>query len=86
MSRKKFELDTKAFSDEVINAGFMVNFVGEQCASIAQTAGDGYDYSFQRGAKRALGMVWAESIEAQKDDNENNTLLKAAYPLQVVEK
>ena len=34
----------------------------------------------------ALGMVRADDFKARKDDEENNTLQKAAYPLQVVNK
>lgn len=84
--RKSFKLDTRAFSTEVINADFMVDFVRETANEIAQKAGDGFEAEAKRGRKRALGMVRADSFKARKDDNDNNTLMKAAYPLQVVQK
>lgn len=86
MAKKNFVLDTDAFSTEVMNADFMVELVRETAADIMQKAGDGYDMQAQHGRKRALGMVWADDFKAMKDDNENNTLQKAAYPLQVVDK
>lgn len=86
MSRRSFKIDIKGFGNEVMKADFMAELVSETATEIQQKAGDGYEASFTMGRKRALGMVWAETYDAKKDDYENNTLLKAAYPLKVVEK
>ena len=83
---KKFVLDTRAFGNEVMKADYMFDLVKDTAVEIASKAGDGYEFHYELGRKRALGMVWAESYEAKKDDAENNTLQKAAYPLQVVDK
>lgn len=91
MSKKaKFVIDTQAFSREVMRADFMAKLVRDTTIEIAVNAtniGKGsYVPSRTIGRKRALGMVRADDFEARKDDYDNNTLLKAAYPLQVVEK
>lgn len=79
-------LNTRNFSTEVINADFMVNYVYQTAAEIATKAGAGYVPDAKKGRKRALGKVTAVSRKAVKDNNENNTLIKCAYPLQVVQK
>lgn len=86
MSRRKFRLDTRAFSDEVMKAEYTFDLVKDTAVEIAEKAGDGYYYHYELGHKRALGMVWAGDYKARKDDYDNNTLLKAAYPLKVVTK
>lgn len=87
MSKKRaFKLDIQGFGNEVMKAGFTAQLIAETANEIANKAGSGYEASSTIGRKRALGMVWAETAEAKKDDYENNTLLKAAYPLKVVNK
>ena len=87
MSRKRaFRLDIQGFGNEVMKAGFTAQLISETANEIANKAGDGYEASATIGRKRALGMVWAETAEAKKDDYDNNTLMKAAYPLKVVNK
>lgn len=83
MSRK-FVLDIKGFGDEVMKADFMMELISQTASEIATNAGDGFEASSKMGRKRALGMVRAETYEARKNDFDNNTLLKAAYPLKVV--
>lgn len=77
MAKKAFKLDTKAFSTEVINAEFMVQMTRDVAESVKDRCGEGYEASAEKGRKRALGAVWAETFEAKKDDSDNNTLLKA---------
>ena len=87
MSKKRaFKLDIQGFGNEVMKAGFTAQLIAETANEIVSKAGSGYEASSTIGHKRALGMVWAETAEAKKDDYENNTLLKAAYPLKVVNK
>ena len=77
MAKKAFKLNTKAFRTEVINAEYMVQMTREVAEFVKDRCGDGYEASAQKGRKRALGMVWAETFEAKKNDSDNNTLLKA---------
>lgn len=86
MSKKSFVIDTVAFGNEVMKADYMYSLIRDTANEIAQTAGDGYEASSEVGRKRALGMVWTATPKAKKDNDENNTLQKAAYPLQVVNK
>ena len=52
--------------------------VCEQCARTVQArCGDGYEVSTHTGKTRANASVYAKTIEARKDNLENNTLLKA---------
>lgn len=81
--KKSFYLNTAGFRREVLQADFMQNLVNETAAEVAGKAGGGYDYMSKVSMKRAVAMVWADDFEAKKDDYENNTLLKAVYPLQV---
>lgn len=82
---KKFVLDKKGFRDEVFKADFMHQLVTETVNEISQTAGDGFEPSTSMGKTRWHGMVRADDFKARKDDFDNNTLLKAAYPLKVVQ-
>lgn len=91
MSRAKpFKLNKGNFSKEVMKADFTVQLIAETVEEITEKAnamGKGeYVGSYKAGRKRALGMVRADDFKARKDDDENNTLQKAAYPLQVVNK
>ena len=89
MSRS-FRLNRTNFKNEVMKADFTMELVIDAVNDITDTAnsmGNGeYVGSYKMGKKRALGMVRADDFKARKDDFDNNTLLKAAYPLQVVEK
>lgn len=83
-----FRLNKRNFSTEVMKADFMVELIADTVNEIETKAnyngGGGYVGSYKAGRKRALGMVRADNYKARKDDYENNTLLKAAYPLKVV--
>lgn len=89
MSRS-FRLNRTNFKNEVMKADFMVQLIEETVSEIENRAnyngGGGYVGSYKVGRKRAMGMVRADNFKARKDDFDNNTLLKAAYPLKVVEK
>ena len=85
-----FRLNKRNFSTEVMKADFTVQLIAETVEEITEKAngmGKGeYVGSYKAGRKCALGMVRADDFKARKDDFDNNTLLKAAYPLKVVEK
>lgn len=40
-------------------------------------AGDGYSSEVSVGRTRALGMVWADSAAARRDNAKNHTLMRA---------
>ena len=90
MSRRSFKIDIKGFGNEVMKADFMQDLIAQTTAEIADKAnsmGDGeYMSSSRVGNLLAQGMVWADDFKARKDDFDNNTLTKAAYPLKVVNK
>lgn len=86
MSRKKFKLDIRGFREEVFKADYMRAAVAENANEIADKAGDGFEPSVSMGKTRWHGKVSAVTVKAAIKDNENNTLQKAAYPLQVVNK
>lgn len=79
---KGFKLDKAAFGREVLKADYMLDLVAETAAEVAGKAGAGYEATHKMGRKRAVSMVWADDYDAIRDDYENNTLLKAVYPLQ----
>jgi hypothetical protein len=87
---KRFYLNTAGFGKEVMKADFMQQLIAETSAEIADKAnsmGNGeYKSSSRQGNLLAQGMVWADDFKARKDDFDNNTLAKAAYPLKVVNK
>lgn len=62
---------------ELLQCAEMQETVSEVAASVAATAGDGYETSSYVGFDRAHAFVWAVGDEARKDCYENNTLLKA---------
>ena len=89
MSRAKhFKLNSRGFGNEVMKVDFIQDLVAQTAVEIAEKAnsmGEGeYKSHSERGRLVALGMVWADDFKSRKDDAENNTLQKAAYPLQVV--
>ena len=90
MRNKSFKLKSSGFGNEVMKADFMIDHIAQTADEIAEKAnamGKGeYKSYHKRGRLVALGMVWADDFKARKDDSENNTLQKAAYPLQVVQK
>ena len=78
MAKKvRFELDIPAFGEEVLKAEYMRRAVDEVAKQIQARAGDGYVASSTIGRKRALAMVYTDTPEAMRDNNQNNTLLKA---------
>lgn len=91
MSRKKrFYLNTAGFGKEVMKADFMQKLIAETTMEIADKANDmgsgEYAGTSRKGNLLAQGMVRATDFKSRKDDFDNNTLMKAAYPLKVVNK
>lgn len=72
-----FRLDIRAFSAEVLNSDFVLEEITRTAEAIQARAGEGYAASSKHGRKRALAMVYTDTPDAMRDNNRNNTLLKA---------
>lgn len=75
MSKARFELN-KSGVRELLKSSEMAEVIGEYTERVANNAGAGYSHNV-RTANRAVGRVFAETSAAKRDNNENNTLLKA---------
>lgn len=73
---KNFKLN-RAGVKELMQSQEMQSFLSEKASEIRSRCGDGYDYDIMVGKTRANAMVRAETIEAKRDNSENNTILKA---------
>lgn len=62
---------------ELMKSPAMVDFLREKAKSIQDKAGDGYEISSFVGKNRANVSVKTKSRKAIRDNNKNNTLLKA---------
>lgn len=62
---------------ELMKSPAMVDLLREKAKSIQDKAGDGYEISSFVGKNRANVSVKTKSRKAIKDNNKNNTLLKA---------
>lgn len=62
---------------ELMKSSAMVDFLREKAKSIQDKAGDGYEISSYVGKNRANVSVKTKSRKAIRDNNKNNTLLKA---------
>lgn len=73
----KFKLNGKGVR-ELFTSPEMAKVIGDASQRVANNAGDGYESNVQT-ANRAVGRVVAVTAEAYKDNNENNTLIKALH-------
>jgi hypothetical protein len=62
---------------ELMKSPAMVDLLREKAKSIQDKAGDGYEISSFVGENRANVSVKTKSRKAIRDNNKNNTLLKA---------
>lgn len=72
-----FELDSDGVR-ELLQSPEMVSVISDMTAIVAGNAGDGYEYDTQVH-NRVVGRVWAESKEAKRDNEDNNTLLRSLH-------
>ena len=73
--RFKFKLNGRGVR-ELFTSPEMAEVIRDASQRVANNAGDGYESNVQI-ANRAVGRVVAATAEAHKDNNENNTLVKA---------
>ncbi len=77
MRKLRIELN-RAGVKELLQSEEMAQVLDDYAAQVASRAGAGYGHDASRAGKtRAHGRVWAESSEAVRDNEENNTLLRA---------
>ncbi len=77
MSNKvKVELNREGVRS-MLRSGEMEAICGELAAAAAARCGTGYTYSTHVGKNRVNASVKAETKAAQRDNMENNTILKA---------
>ena len=76
MAKFKFELNSAGVV-ELLKSAEMKEVLKEYGGKISSSAGNGYAYEEVMSGDRAKVFVGAETPEAQKDNSENNTLLKA---------
>lgn len=75
-SKLVFELNREGVA-ELMKSEEMQNILNGYAEGIASRAGEGYGTSSHVGKTRANANVFPETFEANRDNLENNTLLKA---------
>lgn len=73
---KKFTLNRKGVS-ELMKSREMADLLEEKAKKIVEKAGDGYETSTYIGKNRTNVSIKTKSRKAIRDNNKNNTLLKA---------
>jgi hypothetical protein len=76
MSKVKFELNREGVR-ELLRSQEAMNVCREYAQGVLGRAGAGYEISTYVGQNRVNASVHADTFEAQNDNFENNTLLKA---------
>lgn len=76
MARSRFKLNSAGVI-ELLKSSEMQSVLKEYGGMVASSAGNGYSCDEVMSGDRAKVFVRAETSEAQKDNLENNTLLKA---------
>ena len=76
MNKFKFELDTKGVG-ELLKSEEMMRVLEVHAQSIASQAGE--DYTSKVMPTRAIAIVKPKNEAGERDNLENNTLLKAVY-------
>jgi phage protein len=73
---KKFELNYSGVA-ELMKSSVMIEVLRDKARGIQEAAGDGYEVSSYVGKSRANVSVKTKTKKAIRDNNKNNTLLKA---------
>ena len=76
MSKVKFELN-RAGVRELLKSQEMAGICLEYANNVCSRAGDGYEVTTYAGKNRVNASVHAGTIQARRDNYENNALLKA---------
>lgn len=73
---KKFELNYNGVA-ELMKSPEMIEVLKDKAREIQEAAGDGYEINSFVGKNRANVSVKTKTRKAIRDNNKNNTLLKA---------
>lgn len=73
---KKFELNYNGVA-ELMKSPAMIEVLRDKARGIQEAAGEGYEVSSYVGKSRANVSVKTKTKKAIRDNNKNNTLLKA---------
>ena len=76
MSNFKFKLNQSGVR-ELMKSTEMQSVLTNYASNIRNRCGDGYEQDIYVGSNRANAMVSAATVKAKRDNNKNNTLLKA---------
>lgn len=76
MSNYRIELNYSGVG-ELLHSQEIADAVKEVADQVAAKAGDGYATDVYQAGTRVVASVYTETTEAMKDNQENNTLLKA---------
>lgn len=76
MSNFEFKLNRSGVR-ELMKSAEMQSVLTNYASNIRNRCGDGYEQDIYVGSNRANAMVSAATIKAKRDNNKNNTLLKA---------
>ena len=76
MSKVKIKLNDAGFI-ELLKSQEITDAVKEVAEQVAARAGDGYATDVYPAETRVIASVYTETKKAMKDNQENNTLLKA---------
>lgn len=76
MSSFKFKLNRSGVR-ELMKSTEMQSVLTSYASNIRNRCGDGYEQDIYVGSNRANAMVSAATVKAKRDNQKNNTLLKA---------
>ena len=76
MSKVKIELNYAGVG-ELLHSKKIEGEVKRIANQVSASAGDGYATDVYQAGTRVIASVYTETTEAMKDNQENNTLLKA---------
>ena len=76
MSKVEIELNSAGIQ-ELLKSAEIQGYCEELARGVASRAGDGYEVDTMVGKTRVNASVYAATKEANKENLENNTLLKA---------
>jgi len=76
MSKVRIVLNRKAVSNQLLKGDPIMDYIEGLANGFASQCGDGYSTSRYTGRNRGNVSVYAETRKAEKDNLENNTLLK----------
>lgn len=75
MSKTRIELNSKGIR-ELLRSDEIAAAVGEQAALVAGRCGEGYAHDVKMMPSRVIASAYTDTVEAAKDNSDNNTLLK----------